>query len=132
VIEPHLRIKFIEAAAQGRDERVFVPDRHLTAYYSDARCRHRHDECDSMLTAHDRTDRAYIDILCEGHASVHTNLAAHDNASVRLFDQAHRNPFVGILAQPVPDRRSTPGEGEKAASTRDPVPILCRCRDMVR
>src|SRR5215813_15644322 len=82
VIEPHLRIEFIEAAAQGRDERVLMPDRHLAADHGDARRRHRDDECDPMLTARDRTERAYVDVLSEGHAGVHTHLAAHDNAGI--------------------------------------------------
>src|SRR5205809_636941 len=66
VIEPHLRIELIESAAQGRDKRVLVPDRHLAADHGDTRRRHRHDECDPMRTACDRTERAYVDILGEG------------------------------------------------------------------
>src|SRR5512145_1693633 len=86
VIEPHLRVEFIEAAAQRRDEGVFVPDRHLAAYYGDTRCRHRHDERHPMRTARDCAERAYVDILGEGHAGVHAHLAAHNNAGIRLFE----------------------------------------------
>src|SRR5262249_43561529 len=95
IIEPHLRIEFIESAAQRRDERVLVPDRHLAADYRNTRRCHRHDERDPMRTACDCTECAYVDVLCKGHASVHAHLAAYDDAGVRLFDQAHRSPFVG-------------------------------------
>src|SRR5262249_2234055 len=80
VIEPHLRIEFIESAAQGRYERVLVPDRHLTADHGDARRRHRDNERDPMRTTRDCTERAYVDLLGEGHAGVHAHLATHDDA----------------------------------------------------
>src|SRR6267143_4571589 len=132
VIEPHLCIEFVEAAAQGRDKWILVTDRHLAADHGDARRRHRDDECDPMRTARHRTDCAYVDILCEGHSGMHANLAAHHDAGVRLFDQTHRSSLVGVLAHPVPDRCCTPGESEEATSVSYPVPILCCRLDMLR
>ena len=40
VVQPHLRIKLIEPAAQGRQEGVGVPCRNLPAHHGHARRRH--------------------------------------------------------------------------------------------
>src|SRR5689334_22210373 len=71
VIEPHLRIEFVEAATQGRYEGVLVPDCHLAADHGYTRRCQRNDERTPMLTACDCTERTYVDIFGEGHAGVH-------------------------------------------------------------
>src|SRR4051812_919264 len=84
VLEPHLAIELVIAAAEGRNERVAVARRDLAAQRGNAGRIHRHDEACAMLADVDAAEGANIDVLGKGRTRMHADLAADDNAGIAL------------------------------------------------
>ena len=119
VVEPHLAVELVEAAAERGGEGIGIARRALAADHRDAAGIDRHDEGRALAVEHRAVDRADIDVLGEGRAGVHADLAAHHDARLGAADDLERDPIGGILAQPIADRRRARREGEEAPATRD-------------
>ena len=119
VVEPHLAVELVEAGAERRGERVGIARRGLAADHGDAGRIDRDDEGGAMAFVVDAVVGADIDVVGEGRAGVHADLAADHQALVGLLDDLERRSLGGILAQAIADGRGTGGEGEEAAGARD-------------
>ena len=132
VVEPHLPIELVVAAAERRRERVGGARRGLAADHRHAGRVHRHDEGRTLALEIGAVYRADIDVLGEGGAGQHADLAADHDARAGLIDDPERRPLGGILAQPIADRRGTCGKGQEAAGARDLRAIGLGVGDLVR
>ena len=79
----------------------------------------RHDEGRAMAVEVGAVDRADIDVLGEGRAGVHADLAAQGDARLGTADDLERHPVGRIVAQPEADRRRAGGEGQEPAGAGD-------------
>src|ERR1700758_3672186 len=86
VVEPHLAVELVVAAAERRDERVGIAHRDLAADRGDAGCVDRDDKGGAMLANVEAGQAADVEILGIGRAGVHADLAANDDSGIGLLD----------------------------------------------
>ena len=130
VIEPHLAVKLVVAAAERCNKRVGVAHRDLAAERRDSRCTHRHDETRTMPANLDAAHRADIDILGIGRARMHAELAADDHPSILFAYELQCDAVARVLAHALPDDRCAAAIGEEPPGTRDQLAIRDRFGDV--
>ena len=117
VVEPDHGIELVEPAAQRGQERVLVPGGGSPGHHLEARGIHRHDE-PGVLAASGRhvVPRRYQQVLGEGRAGVHLDLAADHDAVGGVADQAHGGAVVLVRTEARADERSAAGVGQEPAA----------------
>src|SRR5215469_9063195 len=123
VVEPHLAVEFVIAAAERRDERVGVARRDLAAQCRDARCTHPHDETGAMAFDLDAAHRADIDVLGIGWARMHAEPAADHDPGIALAYELQCDALARVPAHALPDDRRAAAISEKPPGTRDQLAI---------
>src|SRR6516162_1126017 len=132
VVEPHLAVELVVAAAERCDEGIGIAHRDLAADGGDTGCIDRNDESGAMLADVEAGETPDIKILGIGRAGVHADLAANDNAGVGLFDDLQRDPRLRILAHAGADIRSATAESQKSPAVGDHLAIVCGFGDLLR
>src|SRR3989449_6026261 len=132
LVEPHLPVQLVEAAAERREKRIRVARRHLAAEHGDAGRVHRHDEGRAVAVAIHSGVGADVDVLGIDRARVHPDLAAQHEAGARLPADAKGGPLAGILAEPVADGGRAGREREEAAGGGDQLAVTGGAGDLLR
>ncbi len=132
VVEPHLPVQLVIAAAERRGERIGIARGDPAADDRDARRTHRHDEGRAVLVVVDAAMRTDIHILGIGGAGVHADLAAQHHARVGLPHDAQRGAIGGIGAHAIADGGGARGECEEAAGADDLLAIRFGIVDLLR
>src|SRR5215469_6709611 len=119
IIEPHLAVELVVAAAERRHKRVDVVHRYLATQRRDAWRRNRHDKTRAMPADLDAAHRADIDVLGIGRARMHAEPAADDHPRVALAHELQCDAVARVLARALADDRCAAAISEKPPGTRD-------------
>ena len=123
LVEPHLAVELVIAAAEWCRERVRLAGRDFAANHRDPRCGDRHDEGGTLAVDVDGRKRADIDILGIGRARMHADLAAEYEARIGFADDPECGALAGVFAHAVADRRGTGRKGQKTPGVGDQLAI---------
>ena len=131
VVEPHLSVELVEAAAERSQERVGVARRHLAADDGHAGSVHGHHERRAMTGVIDPRVAADVHVLGVGGAGVHAHLAAQHEPGVGLAHHLQRRPLGRIRAEPIADGGRARAEREEAAGAGDRLAVALGAGDLL-
>ena len=127
VFHPDHGVQFVEPGAERRHEQVLVPGGGAARHHPQAGRVHRNDEPEVPAAA-----RRHVvpggdqQVLREGRAGVHLDLAAYDDAVGGFADQLERRAFALIRTEAGADQRAAAGVGDKPAGVGHIRQVLLR------
>src|SRR5262249_7768577 len=123
VVEPHLPVELVEAAAQRGQERIRMTRGDLAAEERHAGGIDGDHEGSAMPGGVDAGGGPDVDVLRVGGARVHADLAAQHQARVGLAHYAEGRALGGIGAEPIADGRGARAKGEEASGAGDQLTV---------